>query len=78
MIAYLKSAESWIAVVRTLMSYVWSFLLVKFAFDVSPELQAASVVIIGTVTYQLIRTLAERWPWFGNLLGVNKAPSYEA
>lgn len=26
--------------------------------------------------YLAVRALAERWPWFGNLLGVNVAPTY--
>ena len=78
MIAYLKSKESWIALVRTGMAYLWAFLLTEFAFDVDPDLQAEAVLLVGTFTYGLIRTVSARWPWFGNLLGVNKAPSYEA
>lgn len=31
---------------------------------------------VSAVYYALIRGLAEKWPWIGTLLGVNKAPVY--
>ena len=36
----------------------------------------AAVGLGAAVYYALVRLLAERWPWAGNLLGVNKAPAY--
>ena len=37
---------------------------------------AAATGIVSAVYYTLVRALAEKWPWFGNLLGVNQAPTY--
>lgn len=65
------------AVVRTLMGYVYGFLITTFAFELSPEVEASLTVLIGTLVYIAIREAAEHWPWVGNLLVVNKAPSYE-
>lgn len=64
------------AAVRTLMGYVYGFLLSTFAFDLPAETEAALTVLVGTLVYMGIRELAERLPWVGYLLIVNKAPSY--
>lgn len=76
MLNYFKSKENFISLVRTLMSYVWAWLLAKFALDVSPEIQAAFVLMIGTGIYELIRVAAEKWSALGWLLGYNQKPEY--
>ena len=65
------------ATVRTLMGYVYGFVLTTFAFELPAEVEASLTVVVGTGIYMLIRELAERWSWIGYLLIVNKAPSYE-
>ncbi len=32
--------------------------------------------VLAAAYYALVRGLAQKWPWFGNLLGVNQAPAY--
>lgn len=76
MLSYFTSKDNIISLVRTAMAYFWAFLLSKFAIEVSPELQAAFVLLIGTGIYQVIRVGAERWGWLGWLLGFNTKPEY--
>ncbi len=76
MFNYFKSKENFISVVRTLMAYLWAFLLSEFAISVASELQAAFVLFVGTGIYEVIRVAAERWSWFGVLLGFNTKPEY--
>lgn len=64
-------------IVRTLMGYAYGWLLTTFAFDVPEDIEGAVTVLVGTGIYVAIRWLAEKFPWVGNLLVVNKAPSYE-
>jgi hypothetical protein len=48
------------------------------SFDAATEaglITGLTGLLIG-VYYTVVRLLAEKWPWFGYLLGVNKAPSY--
>ena len=41
------------------------------------QLSAGLTTIITSVYYLIVRLAAERLPWVGSLLGVNKAPSYD-
>jgi hypothetical protein len=63
-------------IVRTMMPYVYSFLLTTFGLDVSEEVGLALIPLLGTVFYIGIRWIAEKYPQAGYLLVVNKAPSY--
>lgn len=49
---------------------------------ISPETEAQVVVLMGAVAasvyHWLVRVLEERWPRFGWLLGIARAPSYNA
>jgi hypothetical protein len=74
---FILTKEGITAIVRTLMGYVYGFLLTTFAFDLPAETETALTVLFGTGVYMLIRELAEKWPWVGNFLVVNKAPHYE-
>lgn len=71
------SKEGITAVVRTLMGYVYGFLITTFGFDMPAEIEGALTVLIGTGVYIAIRWLAEKFPAVGYLLVVNKAPSYD-
>ncbi len=52
-------------------------LAAKYGIDLnSPELVAAISGVAGAFWYGGVRALAERFPWAGILLGVNKAPKY--
>ena len=54
--------------------------LVTIGFEIDPEWEAQAVIALtGLITaayYALVRALAQKWPWFGTLLGVNIAPKY--
>ena len=47
-------------------------------FDPAAETQiaAAAVLVVTAVYYGVVRALENRWPAFGYLLGVAKAPTY--
>jgi len=44
--------------------------------EASAAISGGFVLLFGSAYYWLVRVLANRWPWFGYLLGVNKAPEY--
>ena len=54
--------------------------LVTLGLEINPETQTALIIaltgLIQAVYYALVRALAEKWPWVGSFLGVNKAPEY--
>ena len=55
--------------------------LLQFGFDlyeVEGQLTVVIVAALSAAYYLLVRLLAEKWPGFGVLLGVNKAPGYES
>lgn len=78
---WLFSEEAATGITRTLMAYVYGFLLVQVPQVVSFAdgigiTQEAVVLILGTVVYTTIRAAAEKFPWLGYLLIFNKKPSY--
>lgn len=78
---WLFTEEAATGITRTLMGYVYGFLLVQvpqvvsFADSIGIT-QEATVLILGTIVYAAIRQLAEKLPWLGYLLIFNKKPSY--
>lgn len=54
--------------------------LVTLGVNIDAETQAALVIagtgVLQAVYYTVVRVVAERFPWVGALLGVNKAPTY--
>lgn len=78
---WLFTEEAATGITRTLMGYVYGFLLVQvpqvvsFADSIGVT-QEATVLILGTIVYTAIRQLAEKLPWLGYLLIFNKKPSY--
>lgn len=44
--------------------------------DTQANLVAAFGGLAAILYYAAVRFVAEKWPWAGNLLGVNKAPVY--
>ena len=42
----------------------------------STEAAMTATAAVAAVYYTVVRALAEKWPTFGILLGVNKAPEY--
>lgn len=65
------------AVVRTLMGYLYGFLLTEFALDLPDEVEGAVTVLAGTLIYIGIRELAKRFPLAEYLLIINTTPTYE-
>ena len=54
--------------------------LLQFGLDLYEVEGAATVAIVGILSalyYFIVRLLAEKWPQFGVLLGVNIAPEYD-
>ena len=70
--------------IRTYVPLVIAGLVVWLSDSFGIEVDESSVAALATgltgaiaaVYYGIVRGLAEKWPWFGNLLGVNKAPAY--
>lgn len=62
--------------------FVISFLVANQWVDdetgaqVVAQISAGVTALLSAIYYTAIRLLAERWPWFGSLLGVNVAPKY--
>jgi hypothetical protein len=54
--------------------------LTTLGIDIDPETQMGLILgmtgLFQAAWYAVIRALAQRWPWFGVFLGVNKAPEY--
>lgn len=78
---FLFTKENAIALVRTVMPFIYAWLLglapwMQGLMETLNLTQEGFIVVIGTVVYQLIRWLAEHYPWVGYLLIVNKKPDY--
>lgn len=78
---WLFTEEAATGITRTLMGYVYGFLLIQIPDIVSFAegigiTQEAMVLILGTLVYTTIRAAAEKFPWLGYLLVFNKKPSY--
>lgn len=78
---WLFTEEAAVGITRTLMGYVYGFLLVQIPDVVSFAdgigiTQEGVVLILGTVVYTTIRAAAEKLPWLGYLLIFNKKPAY--
>ena len=85
---WIVTKEALTGIVRTVMPYIYAALLGQLPFindwlvandwadAVQGFVSGAFVVVVGTVIYGAIRWAAEKWPWIGNLLVVNKAPDY--
>ena len=78
---WLFTKEAAIGIVRTVMPFVWGWLVgqipqvVTFAEAVNVT-QEGLTVIVGGVVYTLIRQLAEKIPQVGYLLVFNTRPDY--
>ena len=59
---------------------VLAWLAVRYGIVIDAQSTAAAILAAGAVTsaawYALVRQLEKRWPIFGWLLGLAKAPSY--
>jgi hypothetical protein len=67
--------RTWVpAIVGAALTWLASFGLDLWTVE-AEWVSALTALFIG-VYYLLVRVLAEKWGWFGYLLGYNKAPSY--
>lgn len=65
------------AFVRTLVPFVVGPLVARLGFDVTdPNTLAVVTAVAGYLWYVVVHTVELRWPQFGYLLGVAKAPAY--
>ena len=65
------------AFVRTLVPIVVGPLVARFGFDVTdPNTLAVVIAVASYLWWVLVHTVEMRWPSFGYLLGVAKAPAY--
>ncbi len=77
---FLFSKENAVALVRTVVTFVYGWLLTQwpvitdFLPDVPPETLA---IVIGGLLYQIIRIAAEKFPKVGWLLIFNTKPQYD-
>ena len=70
--------------IRTYVPMIVGFLVMWLARELGiiidenteANLVAAFGGLAAALYYGLVRFLAEKWPWIGNFLGVNKAPVY--
>lgn len=65
------------AFIRTLVPIVVGPLVARFGFDVTdPNTLAVVIAVASYLWYVVVHTVELRWPSFGYLLGVAKAPAY--
>lgn len=79
---WLFTKEAAVGIVRTVMPFVWGFLVAKIpgvlAFVESIGLTEESLIVVGGgVLYTLIRAVAEKIPAVGYLLVFNTKPEYD-
>lgn len=83
---FLFTKENSIALVRTVITFVYGWLLTQFPavqewimsqewLDANTAI-ATFVVVVGGLIYQVIRVLAEKWGWVGYFLIFNEKPAY--
>lgn len=79
---FLFTKENAYALVRTAATFVYGWLLTLAPWvedvindiGISPEF---FVLLFGAVLYQLVRVVAEKVPWVGYFLVINKKPDYD-
>ena len=72
----ISQIRTWVPIlVGMVLSWVGQFGL--NLYEVEGELTIVITAALAGLYYLIVRLLAEWQPWFGYLLGVNKAPEYE-
>lgn len=65
------------SLVRTLAPLIAGPVIARFGFDVTdPDTLALATAVFGWLYYVLVRLVETKWPTFGYLLGIAKAPAY--
>ncbi len=68
--------RTWVpAAVAAVVAYVIT-LGVEFDAAAEAQVSAAAVLVVSALYYGVVRALENKWPAFGRLLGVAKAPTY--
>ena len=67
------------SLIRTLVPLVAGPVIARFGFDVTdPDTLALATAVFGWLYYVLVRLIETKYPSFGYLLGIAKAPAYSA
>jgi hypothetical protein len=67
------------AFVRTLVPIVVGPLVARFGFDVTdPDTLALVIGVVSYLWWVVVHTVELKWPQFGYLLGIAKAPAYSS
>lgn len=67
------------AFVRTLIPFIVGFLVTKFGVNSNdPTILLGANAVVGYLWYVVVHTVELRYPQFGYLLGIPKAPAYSS